>query len=167
MTSVGEYSSSAPASISNGSSNGSNVEMVDATTGSGNGHPTTGTGVLQSSTSTMELARLGPGVTTGVDGNGNDLCFRCVARARTSFAEADSGVGTGDHAAPNSTLFKFDIKVHGTGTSLTVSACLEEGSDRAMFHRVWDNLHQDVLRQNRRWRREVKHTDSSRTQSIE
>lgn len=36
-----------------------------------------------------------------------------------------------------------------------VWARLEEGGDRGAFQRLWEALQMDVLRQNRRWRREM------------
>lgn len=36
-----------------------------------------------------------------------------------------------------------------------VWARLEEGGDRGAFQRLWEALQLDVLRQNRRWRREM------------
>lgn len=61
-------------------------------------------------------------------------------------------------------LFAFELEVHGAaqwagaaaaGASVQVWARLEDGGDRSAFQRVWDNLEQDLLRQNRRWRREM------------
>lgn len=61
-------------------------------------------------------------------------------------------------------LFSFELEVHGLagwagaaaeGASVQVWAKLKEGGDRGAFQRVWEVLQHDVLRQNRRWRRDL------------
>lgn len=68
-------------------------------------------------------------------------------------------------SAPLATpLFAFELEVHGAAewagaaaaqAAVQVWARLEEGGDRGAFQRMWEALQQDVLRQNRHWRREM------------
>lgn len=69
-------------------------------------------------------------------------------------------------------LFAFELEVHkaaqwagaaAAGASVRVWAKMIDevssggggGGNRAVFQRIWEHLQQDVLRQNRRWRREA------------
>lgn len=79
---------------------------------------------------------------------------------RASLADAPTGTATAA-AAP---LFSFELEVHGAAewagaaaaqAAVQVWVRLEEGGDRAAFQRLWEAMQQDVLRQNRRWRREM------------
>lgn len=90
---------------------------------------------------------------------------------KAGWGAAGSAEGSGSRLG-SPLLFAFQLEVHGAaqwagtaavGAPLQVWARLEDGysgsgagsgSDRAAFQRVWEHLQHDVLRQNRRWRRE-------------
>lgn len=92
--------------------------------------------------------------------------FRCVARVKQQGKPSvDEMVGssTPDISPPIS--FEFELEVHSASkwagdaarnACVEVSGSFEEGGNRGAFHRLWDNLRHDVLRQNRHWRREMK-----------
>lgn len=99
--------------------------------------------------------------------------FCCEARPPASgtvdSSTAASEVGTATVGA--TPLFSFELEVHGAagwagapaqGTSVRVWAKLREGGDRGAFQRVWEVLQHDVLRQNRRWRRDMSRASSGR-----
>eukprot|EP00752_Nemacystus_decipiens_P014801 g13176.t2 len=106
--------------------------------------------------------------------------FRCEARRRGVAAgdAAARGSGASTAAAPppsasiaaattgtdGAPLFAFELEVHcaaewagpaAAQAAVQVWARLEDGGDRAAFQRLWEVLQMDVLRQNRRWRREM------------
>ena len=86
-------------------------------------------------------------------------------------AAPSSALETPAAGLTNTPLFAFDLDVNGaanwvgaaagTGAtsadeaSIRVWARLEDGGDRGVFRRIWEALQHDVLRQNRRWRREM------------
>lgn len=100
--------------------------------------------------------------------------FCCEARSPASdivvspsSATAKAGIATIDPMP----LFHFELEVHGAagwagaaaeGASVQVWAKLKEGGDRGAFQRVWEVLQHDVLRQNRRWRRDMSRASSGR-----
>lgn len=89
--------------------------------------------------------------------------FQCEARTPVTPA-AGVQQQLKQQQQPHQPLFAFELEVHGAaewggaaaaGAAVQVWARLEEGGDRGAFQRLWEALQQDVLRQNRRWRREM------------
>ncbi|CAM9387291.1 unnamed protein product, partial [Scytosiphon promiscuus] len=83
------------------------------------------------------------------------------AAGGTVTAATATGTDTSTSTAP---LFTFELEVHcaaewagaaAAQAAVQVWARLEDGSDRGAFQRLWEALQMDVLRQNRRWRREM------------
>ncbi|CAM9122059.1 unnamed protein product [Ectocarpus sp. 12 AP-2014] len=97
--------------------------------------------------------------------------FWCEARLRSAAAGGAAAAAPAEEAttttaaiAATPLLFAFELEVHcaaewaGTAAAraaVQVWARFQEGGDRGAFHRLWETLQMDVLRQNRRWRREM------------
>eukprot|EP00903_Cladosiphon_okamuranus_P020233 g18570.t1 len=104
--------------------------------------------------------------------------FRCEAHRRSvavsGTATTASPVptsGTATTTSPTAPIFAFELEIHcasewagaaAAQAAVQVWARLEEGSDRAAFQRLWEALQMDVLRQNRRWRREMTRAGAGR-----